>query len=357
MVSTRRHVTSVEGLGVEGLGVEGLGVEGLGSEAIAPVVSEKMALSHPRQPLRPDLPTMYDLPSEDPEEPGLPDEFHDLQPQLLSRTLSLTQYRPEDCFTVSDLNVYYDENHTGWYKRPDWFLTVGVSRMYNDEDARRSYVVWQEGKSPDVVVEILSEGTEAEDLGRFYEAISEASGEGASASTSEISETDQNTETLENLAVADLAVLKTSRERPPEKFEVYETYLQVPHYLVYDRRTQVLRYFQWIEGAYQERSLNPTPPMVWLADLDIGLGIWRGKFEGIPGNWLRWCDRQGNWLLTDTEQANQQLAQERQAREQAEAKLLQTARNLLATGMAADQVAEIVGLSTDQIAEVLEGQD
>jgi hypothetical protein len=32
------------------------------------------------------LPTMYDLPSEDPEEPGLPDEFHDLQPQLLSRT-------------------------------------------------------------------------------------------------------------------------------------------------------------------------------------------------------------------------------------------------------------------------------
>jgi hypothetical protein len=32
------------------------------------------------------LPTMYDLPSEDPEEPGLPDEFHDLQPQLLSLT-------------------------------------------------------------------------------------------------------------------------------------------------------------------------------------------------------------------------------------------------------------------------------
>jgi Uma2 family endonuclease len=27
---------------------------------------------------------MYDLPSEFPEEPGLPDVFHDLQPQLLS---------------------------------------------------------------------------------------------------------------------------------------------------------------------------------------------------------------------------------------------------------------------------------
>lgn len=26
------------------------------------------------------LPTIYDLPSKDPEESGLPDEFHDLQP-------------------------------------------------------------------------------------------------------------------------------------------------------------------------------------------------------------------------------------------------------------------------------------
>jgi hypothetical protein len=28
------------------------------------------------------LPTMYDLPSEDQEEMGLPDKFHDLQPHL-----------------------------------------------------------------------------------------------------------------------------------------------------------------------------------------------------------------------------------------------------------------------------------
>ena len=35
----------------------------------------------PRSP-RQTLPTMYDLPSEDPEEPGLPDEFHDYQPPL-----------------------------------------------------------------------------------------------------------------------------------------------------------------------------------------------------------------------------------------------------------------------------------
>ena len=76
------------------------------------------------------LPTMYDLPSEDPEEPGLPDEFHDLQPQLLSRTLSLSGYSRENCFTASDLNLYYNVRHPLWHKRPDWFLVVDVPRLY-----------------------------------------------------------------------------------------------------------------------------------------------------------------------------------------------------------------------------------
>lgn len=122
----------------------------------------------PRSP-RETLPTMYDLPSEDPEEPGLPDEFHDLQPQLLSRTLYLSQYSRNNCFTASDLNLYYDVKHPLWYKRPDWFLVVNVPRLYDGKDLRRSYVIWQEGNPPEVVVEFLSPGTEAEDLRRFYD--------------------------------------------------------------------------------------------------------------------------------------------------------------------------------------------
>ncbi|MBV6624181.1 MAG: hypothetical protein KI793_14785 [Rivularia sp. (in: Bacteria)] len=35
------------------------------------------------------LPTMYDLPSEDLEEPGLPDQFHIWQPRLLEDTFLL----------------------------------------------------------------------------------------------------------------------------------------------------------------------------------------------------------------------------------------------------------------------------
>ncbi|MBA3922122.1 MAG: Uma2 family endonuclease [Nostocaceae cyanobacterium] len=111
------------------------------------------------------LPTMYDLPSEDPEEPGLPDEFHDLQPQLLSRTCRPPNCSPRQMFTGTDINLYYDIRHSRWYKRPDWFLVIGVPRLYQDIDMRLSYVIWQEQVTPQVVVELLSPGTEAEDLG------------------------------------------------------------------------------------------------------------------------------------------------------------------------------------------------
>ena len=270
----------------------------------------------PRSP-RETLPTMYDLPSENPEEPGLPDEFHNLQPQLLSRTLQLSDYPRNSYFTASDLNLYYDVNHPLWYKRPDWFLVVDVPRLYDGKDLRRSYVVWQEGKSPYVAIEFLSPGTEAEDLGRFTDAASTV-----------------NPNSLDN--------------KPPAKLEVYERYLRIPHYLVYSRTTQQLRYFRLDGGQYQERSLNRENP-IWLADLKLGLGIWSGVFEGVSGHWLRWCDRTGNWFLTDTEQSEQQAAQERSAKEQAQAQLRQAARNLLATGMDIEQVAQLLGLSEGQI--------
>ncbi|MCH4905238.1 Uma2 family endonuclease, partial [Cylindrospermopsis raciborskii CHAB3438] len=51
---------------------------------------------------------MYDLPSENPEEPGLPDEFHDFQPQLLRETCQSSVYPREKMFIGTDLNLYYD---------------------------------------------------------------------------------------------------------------------------------------------------------------------------------------------------------------------------------------------------------
>jgi hypothetical protein len=65
------------------------------------------------------LPTMYDLPSEDPEESGVPsaegvslevsssacparDEFHNFQPELLRLTFQPSTHNPDQIFTGSD---------------------------------------------------------------------------------------------------------------------------------------------------------------------------------------------------------------------------------------------------------------
>lgn len=85
---------------------------------------------YPQQPRPPQetLPTMYDLPSEYPEESGLPDEFHDFQPQLLRETCQPRTYPKEQVFIGTDLNVYYDPQRAGWHNRPDWFMALGVER-------------------------------------------------------------------------------------------------------------------------------------------------------------------------------------------------------------------------------------
>jgi Uma2 family endonuclease len=267
---------------------------------------------HTDPPLSPrqTLPTMYDLPSENPEEPGLPDEFHGLQPQLLSRTLRLTHYSAEQIFTGADLNLYYDSRTPLWYKRPDWFLVLNVPRLYDGTELRASYVVWQEGVSPFLVVELLSPGTEEEDLGETTRLpISNGSDRGS-----------------------------LTKSKPPRKWEVYEQILRVPYYVIFSRYTNQLRFFQLVGAHYQEQVLDPSEPRVWLPELNLGLGIWQGNFEGVTRSWLRWLDQDGNWMLTDTEQ-------ERQLRTQVEDQLRQTACNLLQAGMTVAQVAQITGLS------------
>lgn len=283
------------------------------------------------------LPTMYDLPSEDPEEPGLPDEYHALQPQFLNRTFRTAIYPPEEIFTGTDLNLYYDVSHSLWYKRPDWFLVVGVPRLYDEIDLRSSYVVWQEGTNPFVVVELLSPGTEKEDLGRYA------------------------ADTFDAVAgkVTD-ALLKNNgqiaKETPPTKWEVYEQSLRVPYYVVFSRYNNQLRCFKLIGGHYQEQVLEPDNPRLWISELGVGLGLWQGEFEGITRQWLRWYNEQG-WVPTDTEQERQdkELALERA--EQAESQLQQVALNLLRQGMAQEQVAKLTGLSQMQIQKLVDERE
>jgi Uma2 family endonuclease len=226
------------------------------------------------------LPTMHDLPSEDPLEPGLPDEFHGLQPQLLAETLKLKDYSPHEIFCAFDMNLYYDPKNTLWHKRPDWFLVLGVPRMYRGQSSRSSYVIWDEQVPPVVVVEFLSPGTEADDLGPFA-----------------------------------LKPVPRTAGRPPGKFTVYEQILRVPNYVVFNEETGVIRYFRLINGQYQEQPIAAQNPRLWIPEVDLGLGLWHGEFRALTLDWLRWCDAQGNWRLTDSETERQAKEAERQAKE------------------------------------------
>lgn len=278
------------------------------------------------------LPTMYDLPSENPEEPGLPDEFHDLQPQLLSRTLRLADYQSDRYFTASDLNLYYDPDHLRWHKRPDWFLVVDVPRLYQQQDLRNSYVVWDEGKAPSVIVELLSLGREEEDLGTYV---------------------DERVEAESPMELPPYTIeVDESGVKPPHKWEVYEQILQVPYYLVFSRYTNRLRFFQWIEGHYQEQQLDVANPKAWLPVLNIGLGVWQGEFEGVTRAWLRWYDIAGHWLLTDTELAQSQVIEAQTQATEAQTQLRQVALNLRQSGMSRAQVAQLTALSEAQLQDL-----
>jgi len=223
----------------------------------------------------PHLPTMYDLPSEDPEEPGLPDRFHELQPDLLSQTCQSPIYPQENYLAAQDLNLYYDLEHPRWYKRPDWFVVLGVESERRQEELRLSYVTWQEEVNPFLVVELLSPGTEAEDLG------------------------------------------KTVRDAnaPPTKWQVYEQILQIPYYAIYDRYKNTFQAFRLAGNRY--RPLEVSTGRLCLDELGLGLGVWQGHYQGVMGLWLRFYDREHNWIATPSEQA--QRAQQQADRERVRA--------------------------------------
>ena len=235
-----------------------------------------MYQTDPPRPVKEVLPTMYDLPSEEVGDPGLPDEFHIFQPQLLRDTFIPPTYPADSVFVATDLNLYYDSRNPLWYKRPDWFAAVGVSRLYEAREMRLSYVVWQEGINPFVMVELLSPGTEKEDLGQ---------------------------------SLRDVV-------KPPSKWEVYERILRIPYYIVYSRYTNELRIFELRGTQYQELTLSEE--RFWFSELELGLGLWQGSYQGVEALWMRWYDATNNWIPTPTELTQVERQQRHLAQEQAE---------------------------------------
>ncbi len=265
-----------------------------------------MYQTDPPRPPSEVLPTMYDLKSEDPEEPGLPDEFHQFQPQLLRETCKPPRYSPQELFIGTDLNLYYDGRHPLWYKRPDWFLVLDVSSAQQQNEMRLSYVIWQETVAPFLVIELLSLGTEAEDLGQTLREVNQ----------------------------------------PPTKWQVYEQALRVPYYVVFRRSETQFRIFQLVATRYQEIPLPEQK--FWFEEIELGLGVWQGRYQGVEGLWLRWYDASGQWMHTTEDYAEQEQQRAEQAEQRAEQAEQRAEQERQRAERLAEQLRQL-GIDPDQV--------
>ena len=153
---------------------------------------------------------------------------------------------------------------------PDMFLSLDVrSRAHLWETRHRSYFVWEFGKPPDLVVEIVSnpKGGEVEGKRRRYAGMG------------------------------------------------------VRYYVIYDPWHAVMRddvrAYRLSGGRYERQAALRFP------ELGLGLGLvqWEGEFEDERGSWLRWTDERGVLIPTGKEKAalaEQDLVRAQQERVRAE---------------------------------------
>lgn len=148
---------------------------------------------------------------------------------------------------------------------PDMLLSLEVE--VNDDwwpKEHRSYFIWEFGKPPDVVIEVVSNKKGGELLRK-----------------------------LRNYAR-----------------------IGARYYVIFDPQTllqdQPLAVYELHARGYQIR------PDYLLPEVELSLTLWEGSYEGGRGPWLRWCDLNGVLILTGAEQAEYERRRAEEERKRAE---------------------------------------
>lgn len=87
---------------------------------------------------------------------------------------------------------------------------------------------------------------------------------------------------------------------------------------MFDRYTNELRAFKLDGSRYAEIALQDR--RFWIPEIELGLGVWRGSYQGIEMSWLRWYDVIG-WVLTPVEREIARVEREKQRAERLIAQL------------------------------------
>ena len=132
------------------------------------------------------------------------------------------------------------------------------------EKKHRSYFVWEYGKPPEVVIEIVSNRK-----GR---------------------ELDQKKALYARLGIA--------------------------YYVVFDPQKQLNNKLLHIFERRGSEYVSRRKP--WLPVLGLGLELWEGLYEGQDALWLRWVDEEDNLLLTGEEATTREFQRAEQERQRAD---------------------------------------
>jgi Uma2 family endonuclease len=156
-------------------------------------------------------------------EPPLESELHLDQIVLLLSCLKWLWKDRTDFYAAGNLTIYYSPEYqkSRDFRGPDFFVVLDTERK-----TRKSWVVWAEdGKYPNLIVEILSKST-----------------------------------------------AKIDREL---KKQLYQDTFRTPDYFWFDPETQELAGFHLVDGKYQ--PLNPNPQgHLWSEQLQLNVGIHNG---------------------------------------------------------------------------------
>ena len=178
--------------------------------------------------------------------------FSEKQQRLLTEPLysSWTAWSGQRSFVVaSNVGLFFAVRSPPLV--PDVLLSMDVELPVDlQPKSHRSYFVWEYGKPPDVVIEVVSNREGGEDS---------------------------------------------------QKLAAYAR-LRIPYYAIFDPEqllsAEVLRGYR-LDGTEFHKMDEP----LWFPGVGLGLRIWQGRYEEHDNTWLRWVDARGGPVPTGQERA------------------------------------------------------